>query len=209
MKLKIIAILAIMLVSGALVTGGSIYAYFSDVEAVNGNEYTSGTLDLNLGGSGATPAVIGPVYPGWGTAQYPSSVGSTATITVSNTGNINGMLYLNITSLTNNDNGIADPEGKYNLVPTDGGDITGGAGEGELQQYLYVSVTFGSTQVLAPTIISSVGSDGIQLGGLPASGSQTVTITYYVPSTVGNVIQSDSVAFNLVFNLEQSRTIAV
>jgi predicted ribosomally synthesized peptide with SipW-like signal peptide len=197
------------MVSGALVTGGSIFAYFSDQESVNGNEYTAGTLNLNLGGSGSVPATIGPVYPGWGTAQYPSSTGTTTTITVSNTGNINGVIYLNVTGLTNNDNGIADPEGKYNLVPGDGGDSTSGVGNGELQNYLYVTVTYGSTQVLAPTLITSVGSTGILLGNLGASGTQTVTITYHVPTTAGNVIQSDSVAFNLVFNLEQSRTAAV
>ena len=207
MKMKLIAILMIAVISGALVTGGSIYAYFSDVESVDGNAYTSGTMNLVLGGTGATAAAVGPVYPGWGTSQYPSSVGNTATITVSNTGNINGVLYLNITDVTGSENGITDPEDKYNLVPGDGGDSTPNAGE--LQQYLYVSVRVGSTQVMAPTVISSVGSTGIALGNLAVGASQTVTMTYYVPSTVGNVIQSDSVTFNLVFNLEQSRTAAV
>jgi predicted ribosomally synthesized peptide with SipW-like signal peptide len=209
MKGKLLAIVMVAIVSGALVTGGSIFAYFSDVESVDGNQYTSGTLNLNLGGAGTIPANIGPVYPGWGTTQYPNSAGTTTTITVSNTGNINGVLWLNFTAVTNNDNGISDPESKYNLVPGDGGDTTNGIGNGELQLYLYVSVSYNSNQVYGPVVLNNIGSAGILIGGLSAGASQFVTITYYVPTTVGNVIQSDSVGFNLVFNLEQNRMAAV
>ncbi len=208
MKTKLLAIAMIAIVSGALVTGGSIFAYLSDVEHVDGNQYTSGTLNLVLGGSGATPATVGPVYPGWGTPQYPASVSAaTTTLTVSNSGNINGVLYLNFTEIKNNENLITDPEGKYNLIPGDAADTTPLVGE--LGANLYVSVSYGGVQMCAPTLLNNLGSAGILLGNLPADGSQTVIITYYVPTTVGNVIQSDSVVFNLVFNLEQSRTTAV
>ncbi|MEI6796955.1 MAG: LamG-like jellyroll fold domain-containing protein [Methanomassiliicoccales archaeon] len=202
MRTKALAIALIAILSGAMVTGGSIFAYIADVEPIAGNEYSAGTLNLSLGGSGTIPAALGPVYPGWGTSQYPSSLGTRTTFSVSNSGTINGVLHLNFTGVTNNENGITDPEGKFNLVLGDGGDTTPAVGE--LGQCLFVSVNYGSTQVLVPTVLNNIGSSGILLGNLPAGGTQAVTITYYVPTAVGNIIQSDLVAFNLVFDLMMS-----
>ena len=196
-----LALLALAVVG--LFAGGAVYAYFQDYQKVEGNQLTAGTLDLTFGTT-PVPVSIDPVYPGWGTTLHPDTVAAaTQTIMVTNSGNIDGRLSLTLMDIVNDDNGLTEPEEKYNLVPGDTPDSTGLAGEGELGAYLMFSVDYNGVEVLAPTTLNDAVGE-IDLGALAQGASGTVTVHYYVPETVGNVIQSDIVSYSLVLILDQA-----
>lgn len=87
---------AALMVMGLI--GGGTWAYFSDPETSTGNILTAGTLDLELGGTGQVlTAAIGNVKPGDGEPN-----GTSASVTLTNSGNLDGELDIAFdTSVTN------------------------------------------------------------------------------------------------------------
>ena len=79
---KILLSLAIIGVAAAVVVGAT-SAYFSDTETSSGNTFTAGTIDLTLGGTGATGVSF--------TNMAPGDIES-ADITVTNDGSLAGWL---------------------------------------------------------------------------------------------------------------------
>ncbi len=120
-------------------------------------------------------------------------------------------------NLANNDNGLTEPESKV--------DATDGAGNGELQNNLYVKIwrdtgkdvggqpvgvacdniyqTGEEVLVNDVPIDSNIG--GWYLGQLAKSVTTCLGVAWNIPNTVGNVIQSDSVKGDIYFYVEQVR----
>jgi hypothetical protein len=62
----------IIILAAGIFTGAGIKAIFSDVETSSGNTFTAGTLDLKVNNADSPVAHIevGPIYPGWQGSYY-------------------------------------------------------------------------------------------------------------------------------------------
>jgi predicted ribosomally synthesized peptide with SipW-like signal peptide len=192
-------ILVSMMVIGlvAALAGAGLHAYFSDTEKSEGNTFTAGTLDLEL--SAAQGSVVkldvGPMAPG--------DSGSNTWI-AKNVGSIAGKLSLTVSDITNNDNGLTEPESEV--------DKTGGAGEGELGNYLDVVlwVDLDSDgvkdvgEVLYSGTLNGMAGTYSNVAILPKEWSVPIILEWSINSDVGNIIQSDSASFDITFSLVQA-----
>ena len=100
----------------ALGVGAGVYALFSDTETSNGNLFTAGTLDLTVNGlNGANSQIfnVANMKPG----SQPKSQWYLANI-----GSLPGTLSISSIIVTNDENGITEPE-------DEAGDVTASVGE--------------------------------------------------------------------------------
>jgi predicted ribosomally synthesized peptide with SipW-like signal peptide len=200
------AILVVGLV--ATIAGGGLYAYFNDTETSTGNVFTAGTLDLKVNGTDTPARAIeaGPIYPGWS---------KTYIWCLSNTGSLDGKLWLEVTNIVNNENGVTEPE--------QGAPGENGGEPGELGQYLLVSIHVYNPTMAGPGTYWGFsncplnnlagGNPAYQLSqvlpnvkqGLIKAGDDKayVKMTFTLPTDVGNCVQGDSVSFDIVFHLDQ------
>jgi predicted ribosomally synthesized peptide with SipW-like signal peptide len=120
-------ILVSMMVIGlvAALAGAGLYAYFSDTETSTGNTFTAGTLDLKVDGQddGGTVAyyTLSNMKPGDVTVYYKW--------VLKNTGSLPGKLSVTFSPITNNENGVVEPEQAAEGQPY-------ASAVGELGQYL-------------------------------------------------------------------------
>jgi len=207
------ASIIVILVAG-LFAGAGTMALFSDTENIGVHDINAGTLDLKLdGGDVVVPVTINNIAPGW-SKEF--------TWKLQNTGTLPGKLSVEITTVTNKENGQNEPEAAD--------DSTSGDLEGELGAYLLVNKQHFS---LYPFTWNHVGrlttQDDFQahggkplnecggrtyysighmsqpdLGILDPGESQTYYLSLTLPSNVGNIIQSDSVEFDIIFHLDQA-----
>jgi predicted ribosomally synthesized peptide with SipW-like signal peptide len=124
MKKIIVLTLAALLTLAAVASGT--WAFFSDNETSQNNVLTAGTLDLQVGASDPCAEAINTG------ALEPGDSGNAADWTVTNKGNLTGALKISIGAITNYENTLTEPE-------TAVGDVTGGATEGELGDYLKIA----------------------------------------------------------------------
>ncbi len=130
---KILLSLGVLVVAGALVAGGT-GAFFSDEETSTGNTFTAGEIDLKIDNTsyyngefneGTSCELVdltiekffdfGDLKPGdWGEDTISLHVGSN-----------DSWVCADVTLTSDDDNGITEPEGED-------GDVTDGAGNGEL-----------------------------------------------------------------------------
>jgi len=106
-----------------LFVGAGTFTYFNDVETSTGNTFTAGTLDLKVGGQDDPNVVnitLSNMKPGDDTGYYKW--------VLKNVGTLPGKVSVTFSVIINDDNGLTEPESAC--------DTTGGAGEGELGQYL-------------------------------------------------------------------------
>jgi predicted ribosomally synthesized peptide with SipW-like signal peptide len=121
MKKLALLVLALLVVAG--MAGAGTFAYFSDTEASTGNTFTAGTLDLKVDdrdNPNVVSVTLSDMKPGDGTVYYKW--------VLKNTGTLPGRVSVTFSPITNDDNGLTESESAC--------DTTGGAGEGELGQYL-------------------------------------------------------------------------
>lgn len=121
MKKLVLLVLALLMVAG--MAGAGTFAYFSDTEASTGNTFTAGTLDLKVGDvddPNVVHVTLSDMKPGDDTGYYKW--------VLKNTGTLPGRVSVTFSPITNDDNGLTEPESAC--------DTTGGPGEGELGQYL-------------------------------------------------------------------------
>jgi spore coat-associated protein N len=192
---------------------GATRAYFSDTETSTGNTFTAGTLDLKVDDKD-DPNVVHVSLTGM-------KPGSTASYswTLKNAGSLAGKPWIEITNLKNYDNDCNDAE----IAAPDDTCGNPGLGDGELGQYLMMKLNApGSVGYVYPNDPSCVGGnqcsvnywsgrghiDGIIDGQTwdtiaPASSLAPMVLEFQIPTTVGNIIQSDSLEFDVVFHLEQ------
>lgn len=104
----------------ALSIGWGTYSLFSDTETSSGNIFTAATLDLEVGSSPVMVITLNNMKPGDDTGYYKWIL--------KNVGTIPGKLSVTFSAMINDDNGLTEPESAC--------DTTGGAGQGELGQYL-------------------------------------------------------------------------
>ena len=192
----LLSLLTISLVS--VVAVGATRAYFSDNETSTGNSFTAGTLDLNLDGTNANVVKFSL------TNLVPGNSG-TAYWTIKNVGNVNGYLDMESKTVVNDDNNCNEPE---NLV--DSGNC--GAGQGELgantNVVLFVDddhdgvVDSGDVSLFTGTLDGLVAATIANIP-LNANTEKYVSMNWIIPSTVENIIQSDSATFSATFELGQ------
>jgi hypothetical protein len=205
----------------ATLAGGGTFAHYKDVDTVAGNSIDADVLQLELrerSDTAVTPINISDMGPGEGSF-------SEQIIALKSEDNerSDAKLSLKFNSIAEDDNGCVDPE---NTV-----DSTCGPGEGELADNVIVTIqtfnpTFNGTSWSGlsnanriATIVENVplqslldDADGLDLhtflddNGVDAD-HVGIQIFWTVPATVGNVIQSDSSTFDLVYTLEQDITV--
>lgn len=207
-KLVIIITSAIALcITIALVGSIGTGAWFTDQETSEGNTLTAGTLDLKVDGEdnpGLSKITIEDVKPGDTVYHY---------WVLKNTGSIDGQPSISFQNIVNFENDILEPE-------SNAGDTT--TEEGELGGFMYVMVkwrqpvgsgTWNTIKIVpfGNTFINYLaGPYGLGENGGSAipvlSQDEEVEIefrTWWHVRADDNMGQSDSVEFDVIFDLEQ------
>lgn len=213
------------LVAVLSVAGVGSLAYFSDTETSTGNSFTAGTLDLKIWDPDSSWVDEPDIPQLISTAYWDSGIGSlinnlkpgdegTIIVPIRNDGSVDGIASLQFTNLTDYENGCNEPE-----CVAEGGTWSAtegctacvscddpGPDEGELSQYLNVAIFYGSTPVPggSGTLESLVAGGVIELGNLLAGEEEDVVMVFSIDyDDAGNIIQSDSVDFDITFELIQ------
>ena len=195
---KILVSLSIIAAVGAI-TVGATTAYFSDAETSSGNTFTAGTLDLNLDGADVNVVKFSLDN------LKPGDSGS-GTWTVNNVGSLGGFLDLENIVLVDDDNNCNDPE-------ADVDDSCGASLGGELSVNMNVdlfvdnnnngSLDTGETMVYSGSLKSMAANYELDLV-LAAGDTDYINLNWTIPADVGNIIQSDSTALGITFELGQT-----
>lgn len=211
---KILLSLAIIAGMATVITGITT-AYFSDTETSTGNTISLGSLDLKVDG------VDDPgVYNFDVSAMNPGEEGE-HTFELKNTGTIEGYASMEINNLTDDDNGLEEPEVDY-------GDTTGGPGEGELDEQTMIrawvdtdcdneydageDVIFEEYAVDMPMDVNLLNaghgyvSSNILLG---ENEFACIAVSYefeHQTGDINNEAMSDSFVFDILFDLHQEQT---
>jgi spore coat-associated protein N len=205
------------------VAGVGSLAYFSDTETSTGNSFTAGTLDLKIWQPDSSWVDEPDIPQLISTAYWDSGIGSlinnlkpgdegTIIVPIRNDGSVDGDATLQFTNLTDYENGVNKPECEAEGGTWGGGCIgcvTGcedpGPGQGELSQHLDIVIYYGSTKVASRTLWQLLDSI-IVLGELGAYGEEDVVMEFSLDyDVVDNIIQSDSVDFDITFELIQPK----
>lgn len=207
MKRKIIISALII----AAVGGGGIAAsraLFTDTETGTDSSFTVGTLDMDIDGNNGNPSAFDRFEVT--NIGADGTVNGTKTWTINNTGSLPGNLSLSLLNLLNTENGCNEPEALSDTTCN-----TPGVGEGELGAAISTEVILdrgnGAENVvgadLQTTSMADYATQWDTNAGtvtIPAGGSVTVTMNWSTdPQSYGNEIQSDSLAFDVNFVLEQ------
>jgi predicted ribosomally synthesized peptide with SipW-like signal peptide len=209
------------------VAGAGSLAVFNDTETSTGNTFIAGTLDLKVYSKTNgwtwvddphTPVVISSAY--WNSAigsiinnMKPGDEG-TITVPIRNDGSVDGIAKLQLSNLVDFENGANEPEctaeGGTWIDGSPGTCIGGGTvgdpgpGQGELSQVLDVVIRYGTVVKASGTLYDLVAGGVIELGDLNAGIVDVVTMEFSIDyNAVGNEIQSDSVDFDITFELVQ------
>ena len=178
-------------------------AYFSDSAKSLGSNFTVGTLDLEVGGvNGANvePFIIDNI------GANANTTNGTKTWTVTNKGTLPGRLYFKIENIVNKENGCNSPE---SVVDTTCGNP--GNNEGELGKIITANTYLGE-QLVTSTNLSSTSQALISTAWndhspiIIQSGQSTqVKLEWNMAADgYGNEIQSDSLGFDVGFDLVQA-----
>jgi predicted ribosomally synthesized peptide with SipW-like signal peptide len=199
MKKVIIGLLMICVVAG-LVTVGT-WAAFRDVETSTDNIFVAGSMDLKVDGEDD------PIIAYFDTEDCvkPGDSGE-VTITLSNVGCVDGLLDLHITITESDENIAVEPE----LNAGDVEDDLGNNMDGELAANMDMKITAdldgdGTFEtVVAEGKVSEIACTNYVYGALDAEDSIELKIEWWVESTVGNLIMTDTLMFDIEFSLDQA-----
>ncbi|OGZ33009.1 MAG: hypothetical protein A2174_03420 [Candidatus Portnoybacteria bacterium RBG_13_41_18] len=196
MKKILISLMTIGVVAGMVVIGGTT-AFFSDTETSTGNTFTAGALDLSIDNSSYLNGVFNAATS-WLLANdltgklffdfHDLKPGDWGEDTISLHTENDAWACMEIDITGNDDNGINEPE-------ADDGDVTNGAGNGELQNFVsFVWWADDGDNVLeedendnvffTENLISAL--DGLKVtladsqGGIFGPGSLDGDLTYYI-----------------------------
>lgn len=220
MKKIIIALMAVMITVGLV--GIGTYAIFSDTETSTDNTFTAGTLDLKVDDQddpNVMHITLNNMKPG-------DSI--TYKWCLKNTGSIPGVPTVEFSAITNNENGTNEPEDAAEAQPyaSTGGEL------GQYLKtsigyapcsWSVISKHIGGGWQTGPAHPWGVpglnGLGGNTYGGFPVLG-QNETIGFFLVIQLendlrawsgtswydvnDNIIQSDSVEFDIIFHLDQS-----
>jgi predicted ribosomally synthesized peptide with SipW-like signal peptide len=212
--MKKIFLSSLVVIAVAALGVGATFALFSDTETSTGNTFAAGTIDLKVDGNDDPDVVhvtLSNMKPG-DSVNYQW--------TLSNAGSLAGQPWIEIVNLVDNDNNCNEPESVV-----DGSCGNPGPGDGELSQNLLLQINAaGNTGMEHPNTPACFGTpDGIdhtcpldfwasygQVGQSevwevigPGLSTAPMVFGFSLPSSVGNIIQSDSVEFDIVIHLDQ------
>jgi len=199
--------------------GGGAFAYFSDTETSEDNTFTAGTLDLKFDNdpdgsvfnwvddpdlinvNDVMDECVNNLKPG------DSDI---IIIGIKNAGTVDGWADIHILNVVDYDNGGTEPE--IAVPDTNTGDP--GAGEGELSMYVDVVLSYGDKSVIGSTwdawvevasgtLAAIACTDYYWTAPIEAGVDDYWVIEFSIASDVGNIIQSDSVEFDVEFSLDQ------
>ncbi len=158
MKKILISLITMAAVAGLI--GGGAFAYFNDTETSSGNTFTAGTLDLKVDGKddGTTVAhvTLSDMKPCADSGYYKW--------VLKNDGSLPGKLSVTFGAMTNNENGIIEPEiaaeaqpyGYFGARPT-----LGHPTDGELGEFLKPGIEPSAVEGMpGVTIIERNATDG-------------------------------------------------
>lgn len=192
----------------AVAVGGTFAAtraYFTDRSTATGNNFTVGTLELEVGG--ANGSNVEPIV--FDNIGASGKIDGSRTWTVTNKGTLDGRLYFKIDNLVNNENGCNEPETKVDTTCDNPG-----PNEGELGDKVDVNVYLDGVKVtttnLATANQSVIGNTWNALPAviIPAGQSRTVKVDWSMdPAKYGNEIQSDNLSFDSDFDLVQAASV--
>jgi len=206
---NIIKSLAIIAAVAAVVVGGSI-AYFSDKETSTGNTFTAGTIDISVDGhnpwSETAAYTLEDMKPGY--VDYTNFV-------IKNEGTNPANITKSITGISDDENGINEPECKEYGGSWSGSVCSGGTAVNDLENVItydlsvvvkdsngneiWNQILYNNDKTIAE--IQSVG--GMFLGMIPVGGTMEVTESYHMLDTAGNKYQSDKMTFDITLVAEQ------
>ena len=206
MDTKIKSVLGSVLVIGivaAMMTAGT-QSWYSDTETSVGNTFTAGTLDLKIWDSGSGAWIDDPEVPTvndlWNNMVNNLKPGDSGTIVipVKNAGTIDGYADIHIMNVVNAPGVTTEPE----PIPDNG----------ELGSAILVNISYDSDGdgVADETLVSQETLDNLECIPYTAStalaGGSTANwiIDLWLPGTVGNEIQGDSVTCDIEFSLDQA-----
>jgi predicted ribosomally synthesized peptide with SipW-like signal peptide len=195
--------IAIVLVIG-LVAGGT-WAYFSDTEAVTGNSFTAGTIDLRAGSPKITITDLKPcLETKWGFVRF------------QNVGDNPGNVWLHFANVLNFENGIVDAEAdaywansNYNPDKL--------RYDNFLECYTTIDLSVdpnpdgikgsGAKDIILESEhwkLSELECQWIPLGELDVNEYFEVWVSFHVQDEAGNEFQSDEVQFDIEAILQQT-----
>jgi predicted ribosomally synthesized peptide with SipW-like signal peptide len=184
--------LSLVIIAVVGITGVATFAYFTDFAALSGNSFASGTLDLTVND---TDGVTRTLYA---TGMSPGATVGPSTVTLKNTGTINGTILDIGFSYTESDgspnvvNKTADEVAAVMEVTNliyDGSSILGSVGDHNGNGYLDIYD------------LGYANSTG--LPGLDAGAIKTFDMSIQLINTTGNDFQNDGITITLTFTLEQ------
>jgi len=182
--------LVLILVVGII--GVATFAYFTDNDNSSGNSFVSGTLELK------TNNLDGVTQTLYATGMSPGATVGPSTITLKNTGTINGTT-LDIF---------------FSYIESDGSPNTVNKTADEVAAMLeVVTLDYGGSSLL--NSVSDINSNGYKdvydlknttftgLNGINASASKTFDISIQLRNTTGSDFQADGINMTMTFTLEQ------
>jgi len=192
---------SILLIVSALTAGiGGSFAYFTATRTAQNNVFAAGTLDLSVTGENSVanePFVIENL-------GATGNLDGTTTWTVTNTADLPGRLLVRVVNLENLENGCNDQEAS--VEPTCVDDTNGEFG-GVVNAVIALDGVDKVSSTLATADMLTMGDNWNDLvAPVIMNPGDTHDITFHWATNendYGNEIQSDSVKFDLVFQLVQ------
>ena len=175
-------------------------AYFTDKKTSSGNKFTVGTLNLEVGGSqGAKvePFIISDLGGG--------EIKGQKIWKLKNNGSLPGQLAINLDNVLNSENGCNNPESEIDQTCANPG-----IGEGELGNVISANFSIDNVSKTKITlnqdganILSNYWKDSANILILEPNQEVELKIEWFESNNYGNEIQSDSLSFDLNFDLQQ------
>lgn len=218
MNRKILASILVVAVASTLLGAGT-YAYFSDTETSVGNTFTasSSSPDLilqwpvppyNIPENTYDDETGRPLPPLFHIGDIKPGDSGETIVHVNNYGDMDGILYFDIGNLVNDENTCIEPEQDAGDDPT--------STEGELGEHLLITILYGDEgwprsayyTAINDVPLNSLEDDPQLLGELVYEGQgldgKDIIIQWTLPTSAPNIVQSDTVTFNIIFNLVQA-----
>ncbi|MBU0978243.1 hypothetical protein KKF92_00220 [Patescibacteria group bacterium] len=195
-----------MIIGVAAVGLASTQALFRDVEQSQQGVFVVGTLDMSVeepNGQVAESIVVNNVGES-------SNIQGGKTWVVRNVGSLPGRLNFGVDNIRNIENGCNEPEALVDVTCS-----SPGVGEGELGQNIQTQVTLTKNNTATQVILATLATDqagvykeqwiaNVSNRKIPPGGSVEVTFAWQTDNyAFGNEVQSDSVMFDVVYELEQ------
>ena len=177
MRKILVSLMLIALVFSAVAAGT--FAYFSDIETIEGNVFAAGTIDIELtadAGGTIVPIEITDMKPcDW--AEY--------TFNVKNVGTNDGPIYLHFEIIES-----------WNAIPSEPGDPQ----INDIENWIDVDLKRGDYVLISPedgVTLAELHCSWINLGWLDVGETLPITLSFHLKAETGNDYQGDAVSFNV------------